>query len=93
MSSEVLIQGQNPQTGLVGDYEFVEPVNACGCWRGTVWKFTLPSTSIFCIFWGLLIAYKISAFMAIAVVALVVACVGCNLLCCPCCQPSKGADE
>ena len=75
------------------DYEFVEPVNACGCVRNSVWKFTIPFTLLFFLFQGLYIGYKVSVLSALAVLSLVVACVGCNLLCCPCCQPAKGVDE
>ena len=79
-----------------GDYEFKEPVNACGCVRETVkWRIAIPFTLLFLIFEGAFIGTKgkISILIAFATICLVVACVGCNLLCCPCCQPAKGADE
>lgn len=76
-----------------GDYEYKEPVNPCGCTRSTVWKFTLPFTFLFLLFEGLFIGLQVSVLMAFALITLIVACVGCNMLCCPCCQPAKGADE
>ena len=75
------------------DYKFIEPTNPCGCVRPTVWKFTIPATLLFLLFEGLYIGLRVSVLVAFSVISLIVACVGCNLLCCPCCQPAKGADE
>ncbi len=74
------------------DYEFKEPVYACGCVRTTVVRFTVVSTLLFILFEGLAVGVN-TLFVAFATIFLVIGCVGCNMLCCPCCQPPKGTDE
>lgn len=96
MSAEALTAPAEGENGANVDYEYIEPVNACGCFVSTVkWRIAIPFTLLFLIFESIFIGVgtAASSLMALALVSLVVACVGCNILCCPCCQPAKGADE
>ena len=94
MNADAVIGADNSrQEETNGDYKFIEPTNPCGCVRATVWKFTIPATLLFLLFEGLFIGLKASILVAFSTISLIIACVGCNLLCCPCCQPAKGADE
>lgn len=70
-----------------------QEVNGCNCTRSTTKKFTAVATFFFFLFFVIAIVTRDSLLVAFYAVALIVACTGCNLLCLPCCQPTKGADE
>lgn len=80
--------------------EVFQEVNRCGCTRFTTQIFTVISLALFIALWcigGFGFQRNspgvASIFYLIGIVALVISCVGCNLLWCACCRPATGADE
>lgn len=79
----------NDQLGL----EFKAPVNICGCTYFVVQCCIGVATFFTLLFLGIAFGTGSSICFGLGVIALVTAIVFCNIYCCPCCQPTKGADE
>jgi hypothetical protein len=78
--------------------EIVIEVNKCGCSDFCVKIMIFISVVLFIIFSciGLFVfarQQEAGYFFLIAILFLIISVVGCNLLCCACCKPPKGADE
>lgn len=95
-SSSAVIQAG--ELGTIVD-TLVEEKNKCGCTNWCTRVMAIVATVVFLISVILMFALHNSSpgassfFTVVAIIALITAIVGCNILCCRSCQPSKGADE
>jgi ATP-binding cassette subfamily A (ABC1) protein 3 len=88
---------KSSQGPVAGDQVVVE-LNKCGCSDFFVKVMIAISVVLLIVFWLVgIFALGRNRFAGIlyllGFIALIVSCVGCNLLCCACCRPPKGASE
>lgn len=102
MEGTNLIEGQEaiPAEGIEAIFdEVVLEKNKCGCTNYCVKIMVAVATVLVLVFIGSAFAIgrsnesASSGLWAVGAISLVVAIVGCNILCCACCQNPKGADE
>lgn len=92
-----LIDGDNPDPNDAPQEEVVVEVNKCGCTNFFVKVLIGVAIALFLLFFGLTAVTGRSAASSVlilfAIISLITAVVGCNILCCACCQQPKGADD
>jgi hypothetical protein len=97
-----LIEGEDtaPVEGIEAIFdEVVVERNKCGCTNFCVKVMIAVATLLFFVFIGSAVGVGRSdssasgGLWAVGIISLIVSIVGCNILCCACCQQPKGADE